>query len=223
MSDPFEFIKQIVIYGVGAAIALMIAQAIAARIAGPNAIPTSPLIAISIALPPRRKIETDREDEQETGNRETEETLGNIPVSHALAPELMTVSDLGQQKLLPIMTHDERIELLTCRNDALILLSRCIDYYKATPAEQDFGVVPRYNKIRMKAEYRGQIVDSLEYSGIVSKLPNKTLIIPEIGTCAAAFELIKSNRKRIYPVGYAERKQQIMDSAVHALPEFERE
>jgi hypothetical protein len=79
---------------------------------------------------------------------------------------------------------------------------------------------PRYDKIAMKAETRGAIVDALEYSEVVSKMPNKrTFVVPEIGTCAALMRLIVENRKRVYPVGYCERQKELLDGAINALPE----
>ena len=224
--NPLDFFFQFAAAFVISLIALTLGRALAARIAGPNAglVLSGPIISINIALPHRREVEEDQEDDGETGNTETGETLGNTPGNTSVSPvsTVFEANDMGERKLLPRMTSDERNELLACRNSALILLSRCVDYYKVKQ-EQDIGVIPRYDKIGTKAEYRGQIVDTLEYSGFVSKTKNKTFVVPEIGTCTALFELIRSNQRRVYPIGYAERKQAILDSAVNALPEYERE
>lgn len=217
MEAPFNYVVYIVGILAGYQVIVMLGRAISARIAGPYAQAVSgPLISISIPLP-RHSSDDDQSDEMETGNTETLGNTENACVSQCDEPVSMAFSDMGERKALPVMTHEERSELLKCRNDALILLSRCIDYNKAT-STPDFGVIPRYDKIKMKAEYRGAAVDILEYSGMVSKTKNKTFVVPEIGTCEALFNLIRRNERRVYPVGYAERKQAILDSAVAALP-----
>jgi hypothetical protein len=116
------------------------------------------------------------------------------------------------------MTPAERAELLATRHEAIGLLAKCSDYYKANPP--DTGIIPRYTEIGMNAEARGLIVDNLVYSGCVSVIKNKrTFVVPEIGTCAALLRLIVSNQRRIYPVGYNERRQERLDNAVAILPE----
>lgn len=230
--NPLDFFFQFAAAFVAAIIALTLGRAIAARIAGPHAdaLLNTPIIPISlslnIALPHRREVEEDHGNDMETGNTETAgntgETQGNSAVSLPQTSQTFEANDLGTHKTLPVMSREELSELRACHNDALTLLARCMDYYKAQN-ETDFGIIPRYDKIRMKAEYRGQIVDMLEYSGVVSKTKNKTFVVPEIGTCTALFNLIHTDKRRIYPVGYAERKQAVLDSAVNALPGYERE
>lgn len=198
---------------------LMIGRAIAARIAGDKyeVVLGMSLITITVPALPRLRGESSNESTPETGNTETLENTGNTGETLPAMAEYMAVSDMGAQKLLPRMTADELMELRRCRHMAMELLARCLKYYESV-GEKDTGIIPRYDKIGMKAEYRGQIVDMLEYSEVVSKIANKkTFVVPEIGTCAALMDLIRLNRKKVYPVGYCERAQALEQSAVNAL------
>lgn len=158
----------------------------------------------------------------ETGNTETPGNTGNTEsgsVSNAEESEFLPVTNQGHPSSVLRMTQDERDELLQTRHEAIGLLAKCVDYYRANQ-RTDLGQLPRYDDIGMNAEQRGYIVDNLEYSGCVSKRKNKpTLVVPEIGTCAELMRLIVQNKKRVYPVGYHERRQARLDSAVMALPE----
>ena len=223
MSDTVQLIFAII----GAYLVLLLGRAMAARLAGPqNAemvlnfvpFPFSILTDLISALPHAQQMDNDDENEPETGNRETLGNTGNT-AGNTPAQEFMSISYNGEQHLAPRMTREEHAELLGARHDAIVLLDRCVKYYREANLADD-GTIPRYDKINMKAEYRGAVVDMLEYSGAVSKIPNKrTFVVPEIGTCALLMQMIINNRLRVYPVGYAERKQAILDSAVQSLPE----
>lgn len=223
MSDAMQFLVVVV----GAYLVLLLGRAMAARLAGPqNAemvlnfvpFPFSILTDLLNALPRSRQMDDDQSNEPETVNTETLGNAGNT-VGNTAEPQFMTVTDLGMQKIVPRMTREEHAELLNARHDAIVMLDRCVKYYRDSQSEDD-GTIPRYDKISMKAEHRGAIVDMLVYSGAVSKIPNKrTFVIPEIGTCAMLMKLIIDSRLRVYPVGYAERKQALLDSAVQAIPE----
>jgi hypothetical protein len=199
---------------------LFIGRGIAARIAGPNAAAVlgMALVSVSFGSPlPRRRVETDQAESNETDNGETVGNGGNATVS--TVSDYMMVSDNGAQSLVKRMTAAERSELLLTRNNAIGLLAHCVDYYKAN-SKIDDGRIPRYNHIKMGAKQRQDICATLEYSGVLSIFPgDKTIVVPEVGTCEALMRLIIEGKKRIYPVGYCERAKELMDSAVMGLPE----
>ena len=225
MLDPFEFT-----FRAGAALVLlyilvMVGRAVAARIAGTNAglVLGASLLTISLPTFPSRGGADDHELEGETGNRETLGNTGNGTVSLPETAELMQVSELGKPYLTTRMTGAERAELMTTRHEAIALLDRCCRFYKES-GKPDDGTIPRFDVLKMSAEDRGAIVKNLEYSEAVSIIKNKrTFVAPEVASsCAALMQLIVSNRKRIYPVGYCERQKELLDSAVNALPEVVR-
>ena len=230
-NDP---LKQIIAYFPTCAVSLipfaivyvviLIGRAGAARIAGDgdrayHALALMPPITIfqlaSPTAPPEN--EDHLENARETGNTKTVENgHGNTENSDF---ELIPYSDRGKDKPLLIMTPDERAELMTVRHEAIGLLSKCVEYYKHT-GELDTGVIKRYNDLGMNSEKRGLIVDNLVYSGIASVINNKrSFIVPEIGTCTVALDLIVTNLRRVYPVGYHDRKQQRLEQAVQLLPQ----
>lgn len=221
---PLDFVVQILAVGVGAYSALLLARAIAARIAGQNAplVLGGPLISISIPLP-RRSTDDDDEDDGETGNRETAETPGNSRETAGETPDLVSLGYAGEQHLVPRMSREEYHELVAVRQQAIGLLDRCVTYYRENQMADD-GVIPRYDKIHMKSEDRGKIVDNLWESGYIIKNPNKTSTDPAyFPTCSSLLQAIIDKRARVYPMGYLDRKRQRLDDAIAALPEHKRD
>lgn len=209
-------------------LALYLGRAIAARIAGDSdraelALSNS-ILTVNFPFPllpaPSHVIDG---NSGETGNRETAETAGNSTVSGSDQPSPVPFNDLGEAKMLTPMTREEYQEFRDVRTGALELLARCAQYYQREQ-KPDNGIIPRFDKLGMQAERRGEIVASLEYSGLVSVInASKTFVVPEIGTCAALMKMIARDQRRVYPSGYAERRQQRLDDAVGALPELNRE
>lgn len=227
MSDTIQFLVVII----ASYLALLMGRAIAARIAGQNnaemvlnfvPFPFSILTDLVSALPHSRQMDDDQESDEETGNTETPENSGNTlgnTAGNSVSQEFMSLNYNGGQHLAPRMTREEHAELVGVRHDAIALLDRCVKYYHDTQTVDD-GTIPRYDKISMKAEHRGTIVDNLWYSTYVVKTKNRTYTDPQyFTTCAALMQAIINNRVRVLPMGYAERKQDILDSAVQILPE----
>lgn len=205
-----------------------VVRAIAARIAGDEgrakmalANPSLTLYFPTALLPAPRY--DDDENETETGNTATPENSENNGETGGETPDLMTLGYAGEQRLAPRMSREEYHELLNIRQEAIALLDRCVKYYRDNQSSDD-GTIPRYDKIHMKSEDRGRIVDNIWYSGYVIKSPNRTAIDPAYyTTCAALMKAIIDKQARIYPLGYLERKQQRLDDAVAALPANKRE
>jgi hypothetical protein len=221
--DPLAFviglIPEVIKYVVIAYALILITRAVAARIAGPNA----PLVLNMplIALPHWQSLGTIDESDEETDNTETAGNTENTTVSTIPAVEYMMTGGLVEHNLIKKITPDEARELREARSNAMGLLSLCCDFY-AKANTPDIGIIPRYNKIGIGAQQRQAIIDTLEYSGLVSVMRNsKTIVVPEIKTCAALLKLIRDNRKRVYPLDFCERGQKLLDSAVAALPENE--
>lgn len=220
---------------------LLLGRAIAARIAGDNAYLalSAPLFAIVAPLPHRKGDDND-ENNMETGNTATRETLGNsvgnTDLTTVSAVPMMQVTSAGRVSIVPSLSkaeidamRAERDELDALRHDAIGLLDRCIKYYKDN-GKTDEGTIPRYDKIGMKSENRGVIVNALWYSGLVNKTQNRTWVNEESlaglgysATCAALLHVIAYKRVKVFPVGYNERKHKTLDSAFDALPEANEE
>lgn len=218
--EPLIFPIELLKYFFAGYLLLLLGRAVAARIAGPHAelVLGTSLITISIPPLPRRSDDDGEEDDEETGNRETLETPGNTRETAGETPDL-TVAYAGEQHLVPRMSREEYHELVNVRLQAIGLLDRCVKYYRDNQIADD-GIIPRYDKIHMKAEDRGKTVDDLWESGYIIKNPNKTSTDPAyFPTCASLMQAIIDKRARVYPMGYLERKRQIRDSAVMALPE----
>ena len=200
-------------------VGLKIGLAFAARVAGDHAQLVLGMALVSVRFPtPPRWMLAQGDETGETDNRETPENTEETPGNSDDEPSLLAMTAGGNTTLTTRMTRAEHDELLACRHAAITLLDRCVKYYLENGVTDD-GTIPRYDKIAMKSELRGGICDSLEYSGLVSKIPNKrTFVIPEIGSCAALMALIVANRKRVYPVGYTERQADLLAAAVQALP-----
>lgn len=200
--------------------ALMIGRAIAARIAGDHAEEVLGMSLISITLPalPRRRSDTVDEKQAETGNTTTPENTKEQPET----PDFMAVSNIGAKSIVPSMTREEHEELIRVRHEAIGLLNKCVTYYQDNSLTDD-GTIPRYDKIKMNADDRGKIVDNLWYSTYIVKTKNKTYTDPAYhASCQSLMRAIISGKAKVYPLGYSERKQELMDSAVMALPANER-
>lgn len=244
-----DFVVELGKWFVIAYLVILLGRAVAARIAGNNAqlVLGSSLMTINIHLPeflqhmfplPRRSSDDDQESDEETGNTETPGNTGNTTVS--AVSEYMTVNDSSGSRLVKRMTKDEFDEFVDVRNDALDLLRLCIEYHRLMH-EPDDGLIPHYSAFKKRAEMntgigadtRGKIVKNLEYSGLVSVIDRKsTRVVPAIdidsghpiiiGSCSELVKLITRGRVWVYPDGYNERKQALLDSAVAALPGNER-
>lgn len=229
--DPIQFVIELMKWGIAAYLVLLLGRAVAARIAGEHAesVLDSSLITIPItvtlALPHHNQKDNDQELAEETGNRETPDNTGNSGETPGETPDdagLMTLGYAGEQHLAPRMSRQEHHELIKARNEAIGLLDRCVKYYREKQKTDD-GVIPRHDKIHMQPELRGTIVDSLWYSQWVVKAPNKTSVDPAyFPTCNDLMLAIRDGRARVYPMGYLERKQAMLNEAVQALPELER-
>lgn len=230
--EPIQFVIELGKWLIAGYLLILLGRAVAARIAGDHAdsVLDSSLITIPItvtlALPHRNQKDNDQKNDGETGNRETPDDTGNSGETPGETPDdtgLMTLGYAGEQHLAPRMSRQEHHELIAARNDAIGLLDRCVAYYRENQVA-DNGVIPRYDKIHMKPELRGAIVDSLWYSQWVVKSPNKTSVDPAyFPTCKDLMQAIIDKRARVYPMGYLERKKQLLDSAVQGLPELERD
>lgn len=226
--NPLDFFFYFAAVFVGALIALTLGRALAARIAGPHAalVLGGPIISITFALPHSREREEDQESEIDTGNTDTpentKETAGNTEETPGdMLP--LVVNHSGDQHLVPRMTREEYHELIEIRVKVIDLLQKCLDYYRET-GEPDKGVIPRWNKIHMQSEDRGKYVDALWYSGYVIKSSKGTLIDQAYyPTCAALLQAVKDNQIRVYPYGWAQRKQKRHMDAAMALPENKRD
>jgi len=223
MNEPDMFTATIQIGGalVLCYCALMIGRAIAARIAGDKyeAVLGMALISISVAALPNRRGESSNENEMETDNTTTQDNTGKHGETLLETPQVMSAHGLVSSPVIVKITDEEEQELLQVRHEALDLLARCVKYYQDNETVDD-GTIPRYDEIKMKSSYRGAICKNLEYSGWVSIIKNqRTFVVPEIGTCATLRRSIIDNRRRVYPVGYAERQKELRDSAVLGLPE----
>jgi hypothetical protein len=224
METPLLFFVEVGKYLIVGYVIALLGRAVAARIAGPQAglVLGTALISISIPLPRHSKGDPESENDAETENTETLGNTGNSSVSLPETPEIVSLSSKGDTWPALRMTPEERDELLRTRHEAIALLDRCVKFYRET-GKADDGTIPRYNDINMQAELRGAIVNTLVYSGFVSVIKNKrTFVVPEIGTCAGLMYLLINNKRRVYPVGYAERNKELLDSAVSALPEVKR-
>lgn len=199
---------------------LMIGRAVAARIAGDNADAVLGMALISISIPlPRREKETVDEKQAETDNTITAENTGEQPKT----PDFMAVSNIGAKSIVPSMTREEHEELIRVRHEAIGLLNKCVMYYQSARLPDD-GTIPRYDKLKMNADDRGKIVDNLWYSTYIVKTKNKTYTDPAyFATCQSLMRAIIANKAKVYPMGYSERKQELIDSAVMALPENQHE
>jgi hypothetical protein len=143
MFDPFETTFRVGAALVGLYVLIMVGRAIAARIAGTHAPLVLGVSLLTISLPPlpNRAGADDHELEGETGNRETLENAGNGSVSQPDTVELMQISEVGTPYLTTRMTGAERAELLQVRHEAIILLDRCVKYYRENNKTDD-GTIP---------------------------------------------------------------------------------
>lgn len=207
-------------------LAWFVGRAIASRIAGDEG-----RAKIALANPgftiylPTALLPAPRDEDQiidsETGNTATPENSGNSEETGGETAQERVFpvnSSAGTHQVLAI-SRDEYQELMTVRHEAIGLLNRCVNYYRESNTVDD-GTIPRYDRIRMKAEDRGQIVDNLWYSTYVVKTKNRTYTDPQyFPTCAALMQAIISNRAKVYPLNYAERKQARLENAISQLPQ----
>jgi hypothetical protein len=240
--DPLAFviglIPEVIKYAVGAYALILITRAVAARIAGPNAplVLNMPLIALPHWQSLGTKSEFDKETDNTTTLENTEEHLKEhweTPQETLPAVEVMAAGGLVPSPIITKMDREEREELLRVRHEAIALLQRCVEYYQVKHEDKksgemvkitDNGTIPRYDELGMSSDNRGKICHNLEESGLVSIVKNhSTFVVPEIGTCAALMSLLIRNQKRVYPAGYSQRRQKLLDSAVAALPEAQHE
>jgi hypothetical protein len=201
-------------------ILLMVGRAVAARIAGEHAeLVLSPsLVSIYVPLPQRGAVG----NEGNGVNTDNTATAGNTEIQPDTGSDMLSLSANGDTWPVLRMSAAERDELQKVRHESIALLQRCVTYY-ADGHLTDDGTIPRFDLLKMSSKSRGEIVSNLEYSGVVSVVKNsRTFVIPEISTCALLMASLVSNQRRVYPVGYAERKQELLDAAVNALPEVQR-
>lgn len=222
--DPFDFVIRLVALFVGVYIVVLMGRAIAARIAGNHAPLVLGTALINISLPlPRRYSDEDDENDMETGNTETLKTSGNSGETAGETPEMVTMNYSGEQHLVPRLSREEYHELISVRVRAIDLLDRCVKYYRDNQAA-DSGVIPRYNKIGMKATDRQAAVDNLWYSQYVVKAPNETKVDPAyFATCKELMQAIIDKRARVFPLGYLEQQEKKRMDIVANLPESKRD
>ncbi len=227
MDDP---VVRAIVLIVGSYLILLMGRALAARIAGDNAdlalnfvpFPFSILTDLVSALPFQRRSDSDREFVEETGNTATRENTRQHEETLPETQTMMQVTDTHGQRLVQRMTDEEWDRFEVARRNAIVLLNKCILYYRDHPDEKDDGQIPRYNKLGMKSENRGAAVDDLWESGFCSKGNSGTYIFPEVSrSCAELYQhIVKRDPKyRVYPYGYERQHAQALDDAVQALPE----
>jgi len=227
MDDP---IVRAIVLIVGSYLVLLMGRALAARIAGDNAdlalnfvpFPFSILTDLVNALPYQRRESDDRIIDGETGNTETLDNTEQHGETLLETQMLMQVTDTSGQRLVPRITDEEWDRFEIARRNAIVLLNRCVLYYRDHPEEKDDGKIPRYNKLGMKSENRGSAVDDLWESGFCSKGNSGTYIFPEVArSCAELYQhIVKRDPKyRVFPYGYERQHKDVLDSAVQALPE----
>jgi len=205
---------------VGLYVVLMLGRALAARIAGDHAeLVLSPsLISIYVPLLQRGA----GGNEGNSSSTDNSATPDSAELQQDTGPDTLALTANGVTIPVTRMTGKERDELQAARHEAIGLLQRCVSFYKESGMVDD-GTIPRFDLLKMSSDGRGAIVRSLEYSGWVSVVKNsRTFVIPEINSCALLMSSIVSNQRRVYPVGYAERKQELLDAAVQGLPVHDR-
>lgn len=203
-------------------LAWFLVRAIASRIAGDEGRAKIALanpgftVYLPTALLPAPRYD-DEENETETGNTATLGNSGNT--GETVQDEVFPVNSSAGTHPVLVQTREEYQELMTVRHEAIGLLNRCLNYYAESNTVDD-GTIPRYDKLKMKAEDRGQIVDNLWYSTYVVKTKNRTYTDPQyFGTCAALMQAIISNRAKVLPLNYAERRQERLNQAISQLPQ----
>lgn len=200
---------------------LMIGRGIAARIAGQNAAAVlgMALVSVSFGSPlPRRRGDEDNDEIAESTRYAGAPEYAEVRQS---TPELMQVNEAAGSYLTPRISDEEKAGIETARRNAIVLLTKCINYYKEHPAEIDNGIIPPHSDLHMGSDNRREAVNALWESGMVTKGNKGTFINSDVAaSCAELFQHIKDRdpKYRVYPLGYFDNKKELLDSAVMDLP-----